>query len=248
MARLCADKLAPAISSAELGASLAQPLVLIAPATYELAALVLGSREACSLLLAAGGHADAVEDMQHAVKELSNQLPQLLAQQLGAAGDGSDSMCDGGEEDVWHWLQACAMHLTTLAVASASNVAAPASADMPSQLRSFSVLNTSWGSLIRLVSALPGSHRSAALSPQDMHRAVACGVEQLAGAVQQLSSQCDANRLRILKFWLQCVVKLVCARPQTAATQAWEQLLSLTLDLHQQAALARCVRMVYGHT
>jgi len=212
---------------------LALPLWQLAPQIYQLTALVLGSPSVCELLLTSCERTSAAEQVQQAAKQMSDHLVAFSGPCSDAAERDVSSVEDqaaaAGNATA---IQAAIAALVPLAVQAAGYVAGGSSSNVPAPLRSFAVLNTAWGCLTKLAACASGSHGQLQLAPQLMHTVLSCALSQLLASVKQLQLGASDSRLRIVKFWMQCVVKLVGACSTAALDLAWQQLVDTTCALH----------------
>jgi len=204
-------------------------------ATLRLADLVLCNIKICCLLEQFQCYTSAADSIQAAVKELCAALP-ALATPVQQAPD-AERIHDWEPTPLMTAVPECTAMLARLALQAASQVAAPAGGNSPLAMRSFAILNTAWGSLIRVISQLPPKQSSQLLGDELMQATIEVALQQMQAAAAHLVAQGMGSHLRVMKFWLQCVVKLVCTFTACAATLSWQSLLRATLSFYAKSTV-----------
>eukprot|EP00803_Ostreobium_quekettii_P009553 evm.model.scf_85EXC.11 EVM.evm.TU.scf_85EXC.11 scf_85EXC:67993-74119(-) len=104
--------------------------------------------------------------------------------------------------------------LLSLGTCSADIIAS--SMDGPKEIRSFAVLNMCWTTLLKLMLSVPQQQRSTCAESLCVDSALLSLLKYLSQDFQLLMTRREANRLQVVRFWLQHVTKIASGFPASA--------------------------------
>ncbi len=265
----CCQHLAAAMQQGNAGMlmHLAGPLCELWPPVLQLAGLVLCSPELCSVLMPTGSYSSLAEATVPVVKELVALLCKLVGALEGLSHQNPHGhLSEDALAALWQAVQSCGGQVTHMALQVAQHVAGNSGAStvvVPKELASFAVLNLAWTSIIRLLTQQEQAQQQQgqqqqqeqqrqqgqqqqqqqqqrALTDEHVQAATLCALQQLSASLAKLALKHEPNQLRVAKFWLQAVIKLVCSVTAVAAQPSvWQPLAALVLGLYGQLACSR---------
>lgn len=207
------------------------PLQQLAPIILQLGGIVFCSVDFCRQLLAAHAYQQAVDQMRVAVKDLTTHLSSVLERVI-STDPSADPMSHQALACTLSVLQATTSQLLPIALQSAELISGSHGAVLPKEMCSFAVLNLAWASLTRLLLQVPEQYRQQVIQPEQADAGLTCALHQLGLACQELRGQPAPNRTIVVKFWVQCVVKLVGCSSASAGELSWDKMLATVCQLY----------------